>query len=58
MHVHKDEDDVTLTIFRLLGRKAFYFYSVGAGVLLALVSLAYYLLTCNMFYHVIIFFKN
>ena len=52
MHNQEGERDLPEIIVRLLGDKWYYFYSLGAGLLEILIGVAYYLMSCNMFYHV------
>ena len=52
MHAEEGERDLPEIIVRLLGDKWYYLYSLSAGLLEILIALAYYLMACNMFYHV------
>ena len=61
MHAEEGEKDLPDIIVRLLGDKWYYLYSFTAGLLEILIALAYYLMACNMLYHVLqnkIFLKN
>ena len=52
MHAEEGERDLPEMIVRLLGDKWYYLYSLTAGLLELLIALAYYLMACNMLYHV------
>ena len=52
MHNEEGEKDLPDIVVRLLGDKWYYVYSFSAGILEVLIAVAYYLMSCNMFYHV------
>ena len=55
MHYFSNEHDLTEMIQRILGDKFYWIFLVSSGGMMALITIGYFLLTCNTFYHVIDF---
>eukprot|EP01017_Pseudomicrothorax_dubius_P002668 TRINITY_DN10185_c0_g1_i4.p1 TRINITY_DN10185_c0_g1~~TRINITY_DN10185_c0_g1_i4.p1 ORF type:complete len:465 (-),score=36.66 TRINITY_DN10185_c0_g1_i4:142-1536(-) len=50
IHYHKNETDVADAVFRILGRKWFYFFSLISAALLFIAAIIYFILCCNVLY--------
>lgn len=55
MHYFSNEHDLAKIIQRVLGDTFYKVYLISSGGLMVLITIGYFLLTCNTFYHVITF---